>query len=122
MGWFSKKETKPQASFTQITDEEFGEKVLQADKPVMLFLWSDTCPFCKKMAPNALELLRRHPDDLLGFHARAADAPRIAQAVQLRGVPATAFFLRGKMVAFAPGFQLVDALDEVVHKILGAAR
>lgn len=122
MGWFRKKEKQPQVNFEQITDETFAEKVLQADKPVMLFLWSDTCSYCKKMAPNALELLRRHPDDLLGVHARATEVPRIAAAVQLRGVPATAFFHQGKMVAFVPGFHLIDVLDEIVQKIQGAAR
>jgi len=113
------KENKPQIKFDAIDDESFRDKVLAADKPVMLFLWSNTCPYCRKMAPNVLNVLQRHGGEVIGFQANAGEVPRISATVQLRGVPATVFFHRGKMVDFVGGFRPEDYLDDLIVKHFG---
>lgn len=118
MGWLKNKfgkEDKQQAPFELVDDATFREKVLSEEKPVMLFLWSEACPHCRKMAPNALRVLQRHEGRIVGFQANAHQVPRIAQAVGLRGVPATVFFHRGKVVEFVAGFRPEDYLHEVIE-------
>jgi thiol-disulfide isomerase/thioredoxin len=92
-GFFSgrREKDKKEIVFEQVTDALFTERLAAAEKPIMLFLWSNTCPFCRKMAVNVKNVLQRHRELIAGLHAEAATVPGIAGALHLRGVPATAF-------------------------------
>lgn len=113
-GW--RKKEKQEILFEQVTDATFTEKLAAAEKPIMLFLWSNTCPFCRKMAVNVKNVLQRHHEVVLGLHAEAGAVPGIAAALQLRGVPATAFFHRGQLVELVGGFRPEEVLEEIIKK------
>ncbi|MDP8224271.1 MAG: thioredoxin family protein [Candidatus Lernaella stagnicola] len=112
-------DTESDVSFEQITDADFKAQLAAIDKPVMLFLWSNTCPYCRKMAHNVRSVLGRHRDRIVGLHANAGEVPAIAGALGLRGVPATAFFHRGKLVELVGGFRPEDHLEAVIATRFG---
>ena len=51
---------------TIINRDNFEEKVLKADKPVILDLWASWCGPCKMLAPVVEELSEAHPEVLVG--------------------------------------------------------
>jgi len=118
VGFFSgrREKDKKEIVFEQVTDALFTERLAAAEKPIMLFLWSNTCPFCRKMAVNVKNVLQRHRELIAGLHAEAATVPGIAGALHLRGVPATAFFHHGRLVEFVGGFRPEAELDEIIEK------
>lgn len=101
-------------SFAQVTDATFKGVLETTEKPIMLFLWSSTCPYCRKMAVNVKNVLARHGDAVVGMHANASEAPAISSGLDLRGVPATAFFHRGKLVELVGGFRPEDYLEQII--------
>lgn len=121
MGWLKDlwdgKPKEGEALFAQVTDQSFAELVLKAEKPVMLFLWSGTCVYCRKMVPNVKNVLQRNSERIIGVHANTAEAPAIVQALDLRGVPATVFFLKGKVVEIVAGFRPEEYLEQVIEKL-----
>ena len=117
MGFFTKwfkNDNEPDVSFEQVTDASFKSFLEDTDKPIMLFLWSSTCPHCRKMAHNVKSILQRHADRVVGVHANAGEVPAISRGLGLRGVPATAFFHHGKLIELVGGFRPEEHLEEVI--------
>jgi thioredoxin len=112
-------EKKPDVPFIEITDENFEEEVLQSDKPVMFFVWSNTCPHCQKMAPNVLRAAQKHVGNIKAAQAGVSAAPGVMSKLGVRGVPTVFFFQGGEIVERFSGFRLESYLDEVILTILG---
>ena len=109
-----------EVTFAQVDEGSFKTILAQTEKPIMLFLWSSTCPFCRKMAVNVKNVLSRRQDVVVGMHANAGEVPAISSGLGLRGVPATAFFHHGKLVELVGGFRPEDHLDQIIDKNFAA--
>ena len=108
-------EKEPEVAFFQVTDENFAGEVLKASNPVMLFIWSGTCPHCKKMLPNVKTVGNRYAQSLKSAHTNMEMAPRALASLNIRGVPAVLFFHQGKVVEHVAGFRPESYLDELVQ-------
>ena len=119
MGWlkdkFGSKPKTPEAPFTEVTDSNFQQEVMQSDRPVMLFVWSNTCPHCKAMAPNIKKTANRFPETIKATHTNSALAPRAMASLDVRGVPATIFVHQGKLVEYVTGFRPESFLAELIE-------
>ncbi|MDP8256479.1 MAG: thioredoxin family protein [Candidatus Alcyoniella australis] len=120
MGFFSKlrDKTRPQSDAPQvepISDEDFEQRVLKSARPVLVFLWSSTCPYCAKMAPNVKNVYSRTRHLLDAFHANVADAPHIAAWAQVRSVPTTVLAINGKIIEIVGGFKPEQYLEELIQ-------
>lgn len=107
-------EQKKQVSFTEITDENFQQEVLEESRPVMLFVWSDSCPHCKKMAPNVMAIGERYESVLKSVHSNSSLAPEALNALGVRGVPSLIFLQNKKVIERITGFRPETFLEELV--------
>ncbi len=112
-------EKEADVPFVEITDENFVEEVLKSDKPVMFFVWSDTCPHCHKMASNVKRTAQKHADVIKTAHSKASAAAGLMSKLGVRGVPSVFFFQGGEIVERFSGFRPESYLDEVILTILG---
>ncbi len=108
----------PDIPFTSIDDENYETEVLGADKPVMFFVWMDTCSHCRKMAPNVKRAAAKHAGDIKVAQATASAAPGVMAKLGVRGVPVVFFFQNGEILETVNGFRPESYLDELIQAIL----
>ena len=108
-------EPKKQASFIEITDDNFQKEVWDEGKPVMLFVWSNSCPHCKKMAPNVMSIGGRFEETIKSAHTNSSLAPNALGALEVRGVPSLLFIKDKNIVERIVGFRPVAFLEELVE-------
>ena len=71
---------------TIINRDNFEEKVLKADKPVILDLWASWCGPCKMLAPVVEELSEAHPEVLVG-KVNVDEEPELADRFGVTAIP-----------------------------------
>ncbi len=99
-----------------VTDQEFEEKVLKAETPVLVDFWAAWCAPCRMIAPIVEELANEY-DGQVRFAKVDVDAnPQAPTNYGVRSIPTLLIFKDGK-----PVDQVVGAVPkEVLKKRLDA--
>jgi len=87
-----------------LTTENFDERVLRADRPVLVDFWAEWCPPCKMIAPILEQLEAEYGERLTIAKLNGDDHPEIARRYGILGFPTLNLYRDG----------------EVVHQIVGA--
>ena len=87
-----------------LTAENFDERVLRADRPVLVDFWADWCPPCRMIAPVLEQLEAEYGERLTIAKLNGDDHPEIARRYGILGFPTLNLYRGG----------------EVVHQIVGA--
>ncbi len=84
------------AEVKQVTDDNFEEIVLNAERPVVVDFWATWCGPCAMVAPE-LERLAKKYEGAVDFVKMDVDAnPGVSQALQIMNLPTVAFFRPGQ--------------------------
>lgn len=105
----------------QVTDGDFEQKVLQADKPVLVDFWATWCGPCQMIAP-VVEQVAEEYKDVLSVAKLDVDAnQRTAMTYGVQSIPTLLIFKDGKEVKRLVGFMPKDRLAGEVQRVVGAA-
>ena len=100
---------------TIINRDNFEEKVLKSDKPVILDLWASWCGPCKMLAPVVEELSEAHPEVLVG-KVNVDEEPELASKFDVMSIPTLLVFEDGELVNRAVGARpkemILDLFEE----------
>ncbi|WP_110650394.1 thioredoxin [Salinicola peritrichatus] len=99
-----------------VTNANFEQEVLKADKPVLLKFWAPWCGPCKMMAPVVDEVASEKADELKVVSVNVDDAPEIASEHGVRGVPTVMLFKSGAKVASLVGAQSKSQLTQFIEQ------
>ncbi len=99
----------------ELKEEDFQEKVLKADKPVVVDFWAKWCSPCLKMEPIVEELSKEFKDKVDIYKLNVDKSASKAAEYGVRGIPAYFFFKNGEVVDRVVG---ITSKKELVHRLM----
>jgi len=85
-------------AYVEVTDQTFGEKVLQSDKPVIVDFWAPWCTPCLRMAPTFERLAGEYAGKVTFAKMNTDINMSTPQRLGIQGIPTMIIFSGGKEV------------------------
>lgn len=100
------------------SDDDFSDKVLKADKPVMVDFFAEWCGPCKMAAPIIDELSEEFKDKAVIGKLDVDDNNQTAGQYGVMSIPTVIMFKDGKEVGRKVGFAGKAGYEELIKQAL----
>ena len=95
----------------EVNEENWDDKVINSDVPVLVDFWAEWCGPCKMIAPSVHDMAVEYEGQLSVGKLDVDSSPNIAMKYGIRSIPALILFKDGK-----PVDQIVGAVPKGVLK------
>ncbi len=92
-----------------INDMEFGPKVLESEKPVLVDFFATWCGPCRQMLPIVTEIAEEMPE-INVYKMDVDEAPATPETLDIQSLPTLIIFKNGQPVAKKTGAMLKSEL------------
>jgi thioredoxin 1 len=93
-----------------VTDQDFEERVLGADRPVLVDFWAEWCVPCHMVSPVVEEIGREKGERLGVAKLNIDENPDVTRRYGVMSIPTLMLFKDGQEVARVVGARGKDAL------------
>ncbi len=97
-----------------ITYENFEEKVLKSEKPVLLDFWATWCGPCQMIAPVVERIAVQHPEIVVG-KVNVDEEMSLAVTFGIESIPTLLVFKGGKLVNQGVGLMSEDKILKLIE-------
>jgi thioredoxin 2 len=104
-----------------LDDSSFQRTITEGDLPVLVDFYADWCGPCKMMAPFVDQLAAAYQGRAVVAKLDTDRSQRAAMPYQIRGIPTTIVFLKGKEVARQVGAVPYAGLEKLLSVTLNGA-
>src|SRR5699024_5013485 len=84
------------AKALEVTDQNFADEVLAADKPVLVDFWAPWCPPCRQMGPVVDEIAGEVDGEAIVAKLNVDDNPATAAKYGVSSIPRFIMFKDGE--------------------------
>lgn len=104
-----------------VSQETFKEKVLQAEKPVVIDVWAEWCGPCRQQAPKFAAAAEQIGEDAVFLKLDADQNQALVKEFKILGIPTMLFFSHGRLVERKTGVQSEGAIIKRLQPLLDYA-
>ena len=108
----------PETEPIMVTDADFNDTVLRAERLVVVDFWAPWCRPCLALAPVVQELTAMYAGRVLFAKMNVDGNPRTKAALAIRSIPTVVVFVQGREVSRVIGSD--DAKGRIGAAISGA--
>jgi thioredoxin 1 len=101
----------------EISDNEFEEKVLKSDKPVVVDFWAPWCGPCKSIGPVLEELAKEMGDQVVFAKCNVDENQITPSKFGIQAIPTLIFFKNGEDVDRITGMVPKSKIEESINSI-----
>jgi thioredoxin 1 len=94
----------------ELCDANFHSEVLQADRPVVVDFWAETCRPCRMQEPVIAQLAEELRGRVKVGRLSVYENPRVLQEFQVRGVPHLMVVQEGEVILELVGDHSIEQL------------
>lgn len=102
----------------RVSQDNFEEKVLKADKPVLLDFYSDSCIPCKRMAGPLGDVEDEYEDRIYVYKINVNYDEKLAQQYNVMSVPTLIFLMSGEEISRMNGAAGKEEIVELFNAYL----
>jgi thioredoxin 1 len=103
-----------EALLLHVTDDDFEEQVLQADRPVLVDFWAEWCMPCRMVGPIVAELAHDYADKVVVAKMDTDHNPATPGRYGIMGIPTLILFRDGEEVQRVVGVRPKQALAQIL--------
>lgn len=102
----------------RIGGEEFQAEVLEADVPVIVEFYSDSCIPCKQLSPILGGIEDDYEDKVKVVKVNVNFDSELSEKYEVAASPTLLFFKNGEEVERTRGLVKRDAIEEIINHII----